>query len=374
MTLLHHVTEPTVVRYALARLEELLPDGILLRKRAAYVVPNGQVDSTPFMRLIRATRGYTETAASSILARLLTVYPEKIATSALVDWIITCLSLGPEAKELNNPSSSASANAAVCALMIMVRNEAGRECFIAAGGLKLLSEILRHVGDRSQLSYEVCFCLWTLTFCDSAIVAFGTTGALLAIIDKLHSSRRDKITRVCLCALKNLLGKNNGVFNEVMIESGMLKSLGKMKEQPWTDIDIVTDVSSIRDVLLREFKELTTMDRYEKELETGTLSWGLLHTEKFWQENYMAFENTEFSNIKALISLLEGKSSRETIAVVLFDLGEFVRFYPNGKMILKRLGAKAFVMQLMTDDHAEVRKQALLCMSKMMVNKWEFVK
>ena len=77
---------------------------------------------------------------------------------------------------------------------------------------------------------------------------------------------------------------------------------------------------------------------------------------------------------RRLISLLEDGNNRETIAVALYDLGEFVRYYPNGKMIVKRLGAKSVVMQLLTDDHPEVRKHALQCMSKMMVNKWEFVK
>lgn len=74
-----------------------------------------------------------------------------------------------------------------------------------------------------------------------------------------------------------------------------------------------------------------------------------------------------------LIDLLESDDSK-TVAVALFDLGEFVRFYPNGKHIAKRLGAKKVAMKLMTHESPDVQKQALQCISKMMVNKWEFVK
>lgn len=80
-----------------------------------------------------------------------------------------------------------------------------------------------------------------------------------------------------------------------------------------------------------------------------------------------------WSIVRLLIDLLEA-SDPKTVAVALFDLGEFVRFYPNGKHIVKRLGAKKVAMKLMTHENAEVQKQALQCISKMMVNKWEFVK
>jgi V-type H+-transporting ATPase subunit H len=40
------------------------------------------------------------------------------------------------------------------------------------------------------------------------------------------------------------------------------------------------------------------MERYEKELRGGRLNWGLLHTDKFWKENFMAFENKEFELIR----------------------------------------------------------------------------
>ena len=44
------------------------------------------------------------------------------------------------------------------------------------------------------------------------------------------------------------------------------------------------------------------MERYEKELRTGSLNWGLLHTDKFWRENYMAFEQKDFELIRLVFT------------------------------------------------------------------------
>lgn len=78
------------------------------------------------------------------------------------------------------------------------------------------------------------------------------------------------------------------------------------------------------------------------------------------------------------------------ISLACYDLGEFVRFYPNGKSIVKSLNAKDKVMEKIEyareydggsgnqtkqeEQDQEVRRQALQCMSKIMVNQWEFMR
>ena len=41
-----------------------------------------------------------------------------------------------------------------------------------------------------------------------------------------------------------------------MIDGGLLKVLTNMRERKWTDDDITKSIQLIRDVLLREYKEL----------------------------------------------------------------------------------------------------------------------
>ena len=45
----------------------------------------------------------------------------------------------------------------------------------------------------------------------------------------------------------------------------------------------------------------------------------------------------DFHLFKVLIALVSS-SDKEVAAVACFDIGEFVRYYPNGRAIAKRLG------------------------------------
>jgi hypothetical protein len=48
----------------------------------------------------------------------------------------------------------------------------------------------------------------------------------------------------------------SGFFNERMIDSGLLKTLNNMRERKWADEDIAKGIQAVRDVLIREYKEL----------------------------------------------------------------------------------------------------------------------
>ncbi|KAH7474260.1 hypothetical protein PRIC1_013609 [Phytophthora ramorum] len=374
LKLVKNVTEPTVLKYCLARMEELLPDGLRLHKRMVYFVPEGStVDAAPFLRMIRNDTGYMQYAASHLLALFLTIRPRQEDAEALGQWLIQSLKTGALPTSTNDAARANVTRAAVSSLMVLLRNEKLRVVFVKQGGVPPVVDLLENSQNRAQLAYELTFILWTLAFCNEAMEKFVAAKALDAIVLQVAAAPREKVVRVALEALQNLLGKLSGFFNERMIDSGLLKTLNNMRERKWADEDISKGIQAVRDVLIREYKELNTMERYEKELRTGTLNWGLLHTDKFWKDNFMTFENKDFELIRLLIDLLESDDSK-TVAVALFDLGEFVRFYPNGKHIAKRLGAKKVAMKLMTHENAEVQKQALQCISKMMVNKWEFVK
>ncbi|KAG6959921.1 hypothetical protein JG687_00004654 [Phytophthora cactorum] len=378
LKLVKNVTEPTVLKYCLARMEELLPDGLRLHKRMVFFVPEGStVDAAPFLRMIRNDTGYLQYAASHLLALFLTymlmIRPRQEDAEALCQWTIQALKTGALPTSTNDSTRANVTRAAVASLMVLLRNEKLRVVFVKLGGVPPVVDLLESSQNRAQLAYELTFILWTLAFCDEAMEKFVAAKALDAIVQQVAAAPREKVVRVALEALQNLLGKLSGFFNERMIDSGLLKTLNNMRERKWADEDIAKGIQAIRDVLIREYKELNTMERYEKELRTGTLNWGLLHTDKFWKDNFMTFENKDFELIRLLIDLLESDDPK-TVAVALFDLGEFVRFYPNGKHIAKRLGAKKMTMKLMTHENAEVQKQALQCISKMMVNKWEFVK
>ena len=62
------------------------------------------------------------------------------------------------------------------------------------------------------------------------------------------------------------------------------------------------------------------------------------------------------------------------VCIALYDIGEFTRFYPNGRVVVSRLGAKDTIMQMMSSDNADIQRHTLQCISKIMVTNWEFLR
>ena len=154
------------------------------------------------------------------------------------------------------------------------------------------------------------------------------------------------------------------------------------------------DLQTLRRILQENYKELTKWEVYQAELETGELQWGILHTEQFFKENARRMELDNFKYVRRLVEIIRGTKgdsndyyyhedpnpqlnddNQEAMAIACFDLGEFVRYYPNGKAIAKRLGAKTIIMKLLMQpayqQNAELQRHALQCMSKMLVSNWQ---
>lgn len=60
--------------------------------------------------------------------------------------------------------------------------------------------------------------------------------------------------------------------------------------------------------------------------------------------------------------------------MALYDIGEFTRFYPNGRVVVSRLGAKDQIMMMMESENPDIQRHTLQCISKIMVTNWEFLR
>ena len=95
-----------------------------------------------------------------------------------------------------------------------------------------------------------------------------------------------------------------------------------------------------------------------------------MHAEKFWRENVHRFEEHNFQLIQTLVNLLDSQDEL-TLAVCCYDLGEFARFHPDGRRLLDRFHGKSKLMIKMQSTSAQVAKQALLAVQKIMVHNWD---
>jgi V-type H+-transporting ATPase subunit H len=77
--------------------------------------------------------------------------------------------------------------------------------------------------------------------------------------------------------------------------------------------------------------------------------------------------------LKLIDPLIECLSRDDiTKAVACFDLGEFCRFYSQGKGILERKDVKTKMANLMKNPNvsAQVKKEAITCYQKLLMGSW----
>ncbi|KAJ8601127.1 hypothetical protein CTAYLR_008826 [Chrysophaeum taylorii] len=361
------VSEVGAQRYALTRLEDILmAEGCgSLESRVAHFADDGRVDPSPFMRsLSDGGDSYAAKVGAGVLATLLTARAEA-PVEDFVSWLCEQLS--------TSRSRQSEVKAAVPALTILLRAARARAVFAEHGGVGYVTKLLkRPETTNAQMQYELTFALWTLSFDDTSAIANATVDAL---VDQVAAAPREKVVRVSLATLRNLcqseIASSEGVAAR-MIKRGLPKTLVTLRERPWTDPDVQEDIEALHKILLSNYRELSTFEKYEAEVESGDLDWGIVHTENFWKENAKLAENQDFRVVQLLVNLLAHEDPK-VIAIACYDLGEFVRFYPNGKAVIKHIGAKDTILALIDHADRDVQRHALQCVSKMLVTNWEFV-
>jgi V-type H+-transporting ATPase subunit H len=224
-----------------------------------------------------------------------------------------------------------------------------------------------------QVLYEVGFILWLLSYNASILPAVKSSRAIRALVTVIKSLLRVKVVRVALATLRNLLDKEG--CNQEMIDAGLPRLLPQVHARlaQWNDDEVSDDAKVIESSLSKDVKELSSFEMYEREVKSGDLSWSIVHSEKFWRENFQKFEKDNFMLVRALVALLGRADDQTTLEVACYDLGEFARFHPNGKKVLQKTEGKSRLMNRMTHTSPEVAKQALLAVQKLMVNNWEFL-
>jgi V-type H+-transporting ATPase subunit H len=225
--------------------------------------------------------------------------------------------------------------------------------------------------------YKSVFAIWMVSFDASLTQSLKDNDVIQKVKIILVHSRTEKVIRLTLTLLKNFLTQKSTcpAICEDIVEENILEAVKQLEYEKWRDTELYDDIRELANLISNEVNELSNFDRYMKELESGKLTWGFIHSSKFFGENVMKFETGEFKALKLLASLLSS-SDPTTLAVACHDIGEFVSLHPLGKKQAGRLGVKERVMELMASpdqDKRDVRREALLCCQKIMLNKWQDV-
>jgi len=215
--------------------------------------------------------------------------------------------------------------------------------------------------------YKYLFALWMLSY-DKSIAAKLPDGVVRNVRDIMASCRVEKVIRLGLVVIKSFLPHDK--LSVDIVECQVLDVVQQLEFEKWRDQEIYESIQDVSRLVAAQVSALSNFDKYEKEVNNGHLKWGYLHSNKFWGENINKFEQNDFGVINKLCKLLE-IDDRETQAVACHDIGEFAVLHPLGKKKVKDFGAKEQVMQLMDSDDRDVKREALLCCQKIMLNKWQ---
>eukprot|EP01101_Sappina_pedata_P010603 TRINITY_DN6721_c0_g1_i1.p1 TRINITY_DN6721_c0_g1~~TRINITY_DN6721_c0_g1_i1.p1 ORF type:complete len:456 (-),score=245.97 TRINITY_DN6721_c0_g1_i1:132-1499(-) len=366
-----NISKEETVQYVLTLIHEILTAD---EKKASYFnniteIPNYPM--SPFLRILALTEdnaAYTISKACSILAHLLikAKNPEDSDVQQTVSWLT---------KRLRTKTSYQDISTALKALQTLLRRDEFRLVFYKENGLQCLNTILFSQTQYYQLIYQATFCAWLLSFNSTVAANFSQNSSIIhSLVEIIRTSGKEKVTRTTVATLRNIVDKSDA-NNDQMIEKNLPREIEKLAARKWTDEDIVSDLDVIKQALENKVAELSSFEKYKQELFNGELEWSPVHkSEKFWRENAAHFEANNNRALVALVGLLTSEASSTVLSVACHDIGEIARFHPRGRTLIQNSGAKIVVMKVMASHKdAEVQKQALLCLQKIMVHNWEYL-
>lgn len=237
----------------------------------------------------------------------------------------------------------------------------------------VLEKILSVSVETPPALYRALFCIWTSSFNEDVLARILAPRAdmIVALLKStFQECRVEKILRIALSVVANIIASPS--IAEAMVESGILHTIQPLEYEKWRDSELYDSIRAVASRVANETSRHSNFERYEKELKSGSLKWGFIHSEKFWLENVNNFERENFAAVDRLVALLNS-SDAVTQAVACHDLGEFARLHPSGKRVIAKLNGKSIVMGLMSSGNREVSKEALLCTQKLMLNQWQKV-
>ncbi|KAG2495580.1 hypothetical protein HYH03_006180 [Edaphochlamys debaryana] len=394
MTVLKNVTKPETVQYVLALLIQMLQENPT-RARLFHQQSDQHLTAQPdpYTVLERLLQRQDDWWSQDKACKLLTIViesrprkgvsvangastsdgyssdPAETHISLFLDWLVN--QLNSRANLSKNPPTVI--NTSISCLAALLKERSTRQLFLRAGGLQALPEVLKRAKDSptsSQLLYETCLCVWQMTYLRPAAEVMGSVGLVRLLVDVCRTAQKEKVFRMALASLRNLLGYEDLGLASDMVEAGLNKVVITRSLQSWGDEDVVEMLTYVDEKLKQGILIVSNFEKYKKEVMSGQLDWSPMHTsDLFWRENVDKFEERDFQVLRVLLKIIETSRDVKTLAVGCHDLGQFIVNHTQGRYIVNDLRGKELVMRLLSHSDVEVQKQALLCVQKLMLSK-----
>lgn len=146
----------------------------------------------------------------------------------------------------------------------------------------LASNIIQHVltilkrlgvNGNSQSLYELIHVLWCMSLTYPDCDAFVHSPCVQLCVEMLSASPSRKITRMCIALLRNLTVTEMALTE--MYTAGLVRvvenltSNNAMKQM--ADVEVEADFKVLSDTLHRNYRELSTFEKWTSEMQSGAL-------------------------------------------------------------------------------------------------------
>jgi V-type H+-transporting ATPase subunit H len=424
MNVLRSVSKDETTQYVLALLDQALAGACMPRRcraaqprrragltrgRVAAAVDKDRIRlfhgphmGTPgpfvvMLRLLERSDWFIQDRASRLLCKLLVSCPEHgrslgLAPAASGDApaapatppvpgsaSATCLSfLDWSVRTLRSPGDQRAVAAATGALACLMSWRELRPIAFRHGVLGLLAPTLRAASagpHNVQLLYEAALATWLLTFYAPAAEGTLVSGALAGLIETARSATKEKVVRVALAALHNLLECEGAPGARVAVQAASGRLAAALRLRAFHDEEVLEALTALETHAAASTKAAGSFERYRQEVLTGALDWGLGRgDESFWREHAAQFEENNYALVRTLCGVLASSSAPpKALAVACHDVGQIAAAVPRGRTVVGDCGGKAAVMKLMTHEDEDVRKQALIATQKLLLHGWQFL-
>lgn len=370
--LLNHISKDQTVQYLLTLLDDVLQeDKSRVEIFNEYSRKKNEAVWVHFLNLLNRPVGFIMNMTARIIAKM-ACWSRQLMDGSDLHFYLTWLK-----DQLRMPGNEYIQSVARC-LQMMLRIDDYRTAFVSLDGI---ATIIGVISGRVnfQIQYQLCFCLWVLTFNCSIAEKLNKYGAIPILADILTDAQKEKVSRIILAVFRNLIEKpeDKQIVKEnciSMVQCKVMKQLEFIEQRKFDDEDIWADIEFLKEKMETSLQDLSSYDEYVTEIHSGRLEWSPVHrSEKFWRENAGRLNEQNYELLKILINILETSKDPLVLSVACFDLGEYVRHYQRGKHVLEQLGGKTMVMSLLCHDDPNVRYEALLAVQKLMVHNWEYL-
>ncbi|KAK6510460.1 H(+)-transporting V1 sector ATPase subunit H [Arthrobotrys conoides] len=221
---------------------------------------------------------------------------------------------------------------------------------------------LKQGGVNLQLLYHVLVGIWQLSFEEEIAEELDEKYDLIPpLVHILRSALKEKILRVCLSIITNLITKAPSSNLPSLLLSRLLPLLTTLKARKFTDPDLTTDLDTSLTALESFQLTQTNFDEYATEIRSGHLSWTPPHrNQDFWKKNARRImEENNGELVRCLARWLKESQEKLVLAVAAHDVGVLVKEVPEKRRVWDGVMVKARVMELMGHSDPEVRYESL---------------